>query len=146
MSCVSVTVSGRWLSFAGAVSCAVAPFDDPNVRWALSYAIDRQQLVEFGYRGAGEPTTVPYPYYAPLGAISGLQTIAASALDVIDTAVSIGDTVLDAANALNPAFLAGPGLAQALDDTFSALTGQDALLQARGLAGRISANVDTLGV
>ncbi len=38
----------------------------PQMRWAISYAIDRQQLVDFGYRGAGEPTTVPYPYYAGL--------------------------------------------------------------------------------
>ncbi len=36
------------------------------MRWAVSYAIDRDQLVEFGYRGAGEPTLVPYPYFAPL--------------------------------------------------------------------------------
>jgi peptide/nickel transport system substrate-binding protein len=54
-----------WPSGLG-FNCSVAPWDDPNVRWAVSHAIDRQQLVEFGYRGAGEPTTVPYPYYAPL--------------------------------------------------------------------------------
>ncbi|MGU3387288.1 hypothetical protein ACLBYG_22450 [Methylobacterium sp. D53M] len=83
---------------------------------------------------------------APLGAISGLQTIATSAIDAIDTAVSVGDARLDAANVLNPAFLAGPGLALALDGAVDALTAQDALLQARGLAGRISANIDTLGV
>jgi len=54
-----------WPSGLG-FNCSVAPFDNPQVRWAISYAIDRQQLVDFGYRGAGEPTTVPYPYYAGL--------------------------------------------------------------------------------
>jgi len=54
-----------WPSGLG-FNCSVAPWDNPTVRWAVSYAIDRQQLVEFGYRGAGEPTTVPYPYYAGL--------------------------------------------------------------------------------
>jgi peptide/nickel transport system substrate-binding protein len=54
-----------WPSGLG-FNCMVAPWDNPDVRWAVSYAIDRQQLVDFGYRGAGEPTTVPYPYYAGL--------------------------------------------------------------------------------
>lgn len=54
-----------WPSGLG-FNCMVAPFDNPTIRWAISYAIDRQQLVEFGYRGAGEPTTVPFPYYASL--------------------------------------------------------------------------------
>lgn len=54
-----------WPSGLG-FNCSVAPWDNPTVRWAVSYAIDRQQLVDFGYRGAGEPTTVPFPYYAPL--------------------------------------------------------------------------------
>jgi len=54
-----------WPSGLG-FNCMVAPWDNPTVRWAVSYAIDRQQLVDFGYRGAGEPTTVPFPYYASL--------------------------------------------------------------------------------
>lgn len=64
-----------WPSGLG-FNCSVAPFDDPQVRWAISYAIDRQQLVDFGYRGAGEPTTVPYPYYAGLLTyIEGIQDL-----------------------------------------------------------------------
>jgi peptide/nickel transport system substrate-binding protein len=54
-----------WPSGLG-FNCETAPWDDPEMRWAVSYAIDRDQLVEFGYRGAGEPTLVPYPYFAPL--------------------------------------------------------------------------------
>ncbi len=54
-----------WPSGLG-FNCQTAPWDDPEMRWAVSYAIDRKQLVEFGYRGAGEPTVLPYPYYPPL--------------------------------------------------------------------------------
>lgn len=64
-----------WPSGLG-FNCSVAPWDNPDVRWAVSYAIDRQQLVDFGYRGAGEPTTVPFPYYAGLLTyIDGIQDL-----------------------------------------------------------------------
>lgn len=54
-----------WPSGLG-FNCEVAPWDDPEMRWAISYMIDRDQLVEFGYRGAGVKTKAPFPYYAPL--------------------------------------------------------------------------------
>lgn len=54
-----------WPSGLG-FNCMTEPWNDPEIRWAISYAIDREQLVQFGYRGAGEPTLVPYPYYPPL--------------------------------------------------------------------------------
>ncbi len=47
-------------------NCELEPWNDPEIRWAISYALDRQQLAQFGYRGAGEPTVLPYPYYPPL--------------------------------------------------------------------------------
>lgn len=42
------------------------PFDDKNVRWALSHYIDRQQLIEVSYLGASEVSPLPMPDYAPL--------------------------------------------------------------------------------
>jgi peptide/nickel transport system substrate-binding protein len=42
------------------------PFNDKNVRWALSYYIDRQQLIEVGYLGANTPSKLPMPPYPPL--------------------------------------------------------------------------------
>jgi len=42
------------------------PYDDPKVRWAMAYAIDQQQLVDVGQKGAGQVTRVPYPYFPPL--------------------------------------------------------------------------------
>jgi len=47
-------------------NCLTPPFDDPEIRWAISYAINREQLVQFAFRGAGQPTTVPFPYYPSL--------------------------------------------------------------------------------
>jgi len=64
-----------WPSGLG-FNCTTAPWDDPEMRWAISYAIDREQLVQFGYRGAGEATTVPFPYYPPLMTyIEGIQDL-----------------------------------------------------------------------
>lgn len=43
-----------------------APFNDKDVRWALSKYIDRQQLIEVGYLGADTPSKLPLPPYPPL--------------------------------------------------------------------------------
>jgi peptide/nickel transport system substrate-binding protein len=43
-----------------------APYDNVDVRWAIAYAIDQQQVIDVGWEGAGEPLTIPYPRYAPL--------------------------------------------------------------------------------
>lgn len=42
------------------------PFDDPDIRWAINYAIDRDELVQVGWQGAGEKTLLPFPDYPPL--------------------------------------------------------------------------------
>ena len=42
------------------------PYDDARVRWAMALAIDQQQLVDIGQIGAGQVTSVPYPFYPPL--------------------------------------------------------------------------------
>ncbi len=64
-----------WPSGLGFNSMA-PPWNDPEIRWAISYAIDREQLVQFGYRGAGESTLVPFPYYPPLMEyIEGIQDL-----------------------------------------------------------------------
>ena len=42
------------------------PFDDPNVRWAISNSIDRQQILDVALEGSGIPTQLPFPYYPPL--------------------------------------------------------------------------------
>src|SRR5690606_33597621 len=47
-------------------NCSQAPFDNPQIRWAINHAIDRDQLVQFGYQGAGEKTLLPYPAFPAL--------------------------------------------------------------------------------
>ncbi len=42
------------------------PFDNPDVRWGLSYFIDRDEVVQVGYDGAGTLWPLPLPSYKPL--------------------------------------------------------------------------------
>ena len=42
------------------------PFDDKDVRWALSHYIDREQLIDVGYLGASQTSALPMPPYKPL--------------------------------------------------------------------------------
>jgi peptide/nickel transport system substrate-binding protein len=43
-----------------------APFNDPEIRWAINHAIDRQALVDVAWQGAGETTLLPFPRFPPL--------------------------------------------------------------------------------
>lgn len=45
---------------------ADGPFTDANVRWAVSYSIDREQMLDIALEGSGILTQLPFPYYAPL--------------------------------------------------------------------------------
>jgi peptide/nickel transport system substrate-binding protein len=43
-----------------------APWDDVNVRRAVSHTIDRQQMLDVALEGSGILTDLPFPYYPPL--------------------------------------------------------------------------------
>ena len=45
------------------VQNAHPPLDNPNVRWAMSYAIDRASLSELAYEGATVPSWGIWPFY-----------------------------------------------------------------------------------
>ena len=47
-------------------NCLEPPFDDPDIRWAINHALDRQQIVDIGWQGAGDYTLLPFPTYPPL--------------------------------------------------------------------------------
>ena len=42
------------------------PFSDPEIRWAVNYAIDRKQLLAIGWEGSGEYALLPFPDFPPL--------------------------------------------------------------------------------
>ncbi len=42
------------------------PFNDPEMRRAINYAIDRDQLVEIGWQGAGTISHLPLPDFPPM--------------------------------------------------------------------------------
>jgi peptide/nickel transport system substrate-binding protein len=42
------------------------PFDDPDIRWALSYAVDRDEIVAFAFQGFSQASPLPYPPYPGL--------------------------------------------------------------------------------
>jgi len=45
---------------------AVAPWDNKDMRWAVNYAIDRQQIVDIAYEGTTLPSRFFFPAYGPL--------------------------------------------------------------------------------
>ncbi|GAB3417462.1 ABC transporter substrate-binding protein [Flindersiella endophytica] len=47
-------------------NCAVPPYNDVEIRRAVNHAIDRQQLVDIGYEGAGTISDLPFPDFPPL--------------------------------------------------------------------------------
>jgi peptide/nickel transport system substrate-binding protein len=55
-----------WWPISLYVNNETKPFDDKDVRWALSHYIDRQQLIEVGYLGACTTSALPMPEYPPL--------------------------------------------------------------------------------
>jgi peptide/nickel transport system substrate-binding protein len=59
-----------WWPISLYVNNGRAPFDDKDVRWALSYYLDRKQLIEVGYLGANTPSKLPLPPIRPYCPIS----------------------------------------------------------------------------
>ncbi len=50
------------------LNASEAPYDDPDIRWAISYAIDREKLVAIAESGAGVPALhqfTPYAWFEP---------------------------------------------------------------------------------
>lgn len=49
---------------------AVAPWDNKDLRWAVNYAIDRQQIVDIAYEGTTLPSRFLWPAYPPLNSLT----------------------------------------------------------------------------
>ncbi len=50
----------------------VAPWDNKDMRWAVNYAIDRNEIVEIAYEGSTVPSRSFFPAYAPLNRYTDL--------------------------------------------------------------------------
>ena len=44
----------------------IKPFDDPDIRWAISYAVDRDEIVDFAFSGYSQTAALPFPPYPGL--------------------------------------------------------------------------------
>lgn len=55
-----------WWPISMYVNTEKAPFDNSDFRWAISYFIDREQVVEIGWQGANTISKLPMPPYPPL--------------------------------------------------------------------------------
>ncbi len=42
------------------------PFSDPEIRWAVNHAINREQVVEVGWQGNGRSSLLPFPEFTQL--------------------------------------------------------------------------------
>jgi peptide/nickel transport system substrate-binding protein len=55
-----------WWPISLYVNNDVKPFDDKDVRWAVSHYIDRKQIIDVAYLGAETVSSLPMPPYKPL--------------------------------------------------------------------------------
>jgi len=55
-----------WWPHSLYVNNEIAPWSDKNVRWALSYYLDRDKVVEISWSGASKVTPLPMPDYPAL--------------------------------------------------------------------------------
>jgi peptide/nickel transport system substrate-binding protein len=60
------------------LNTSIPPFDDKDIRWAMSYALDRDEVIQFAFSGFGEPVDGPFPKYP------GLQKYRDSIQDLYD--------------------------------------------------------------
>jgi len=67
------------------------PFNDPDIRWAVNHALDRDRIVQVGAHGLTAKTVLPFPPYGPLKQYSDavsdiLQEYPVDAFDLNKTA------------------------------------------------------------
>jgi len=64
----------------------VPPFDNPDVRWAVNHAINRDQLIEIAYEGTTVPQTFDMPAYAGMSSFFERNQASADKILVHDLA------------------------------------------------------------
>jgi peptide/nickel transport system substrate-binding protein len=52
-----------WWPISLAFNTEIPPFDDPEIRWAISYSLDREQIIDVAFRNTTTAIRLPYPGY-----------------------------------------------------------------------------------
>jgi peptide/nickel transport system substrate-binding protein len=55
-----------WWPIGLGFNTQVKPFDDPDIRWAMSYSVDRDEIVQFAFQGFSQTAALPFPPYPGL--------------------------------------------------------------------------------
>ncbi len=73
---------------------AVAPFDDVDIRWAINYAINRDEVVTIAYEGMTEAAATLFPTYAPLQDLLDRNAALFEEYPVLETNLSMVDEIM----------------------------------------------------
>ncbi|HEY3061526.1 MAG TPA: ABC transporter substrate-binding protein [Chloroflexota bacterium] len=84
-----------WWPIGLGFNTEIRPFDDPDIRWAMSYAIDRDEIVAFAFQGFSQTAALPFPPYPGLqkymdGVSDQLQTYPTLKYDPAQTEAIMG--------------------------------------------------------
>jgi peptide/nickel transport system substrate-binding protein len=85
-----------WWPISLYVNNEVKPFDDPEVRWALSYYMDRKTIISVAYLGAETVSSLPMPPYKPLLPYFDAVKDLLAKYNTIEFNSNKGDALLDA--------------------------------------------------
>ena len=55
-----------WWPISLGFNDTVPPFDDPQIRWAISYSLNRDEIIQFAFKGTTTAIKLPYPDYPGL--------------------------------------------------------------------------------
>src|SRR5438876_4864368 len=55
-----------WWPIGLGFNTQIKPFDDPDIRWAMSYSVDRDEIVDFAFQGYSQTAALPFPPYPGL--------------------------------------------------------------------------------
>ncbi len=73
-----------WWPIGFGFNCSEPPYDDPEIRWAINHTINREQIVMFGYQGAGEGSTMNFPRFPAIEAYSSTMQDRFDSIDAFD--------------------------------------------------------------
>ncbi|MEZ4731014.1 MAG: ABC transporter substrate-binding protein [Caldilineaceae bacterium] len=55
-----------WWPIGLGFNTTVPPFDDPEIRWAMSYSLNRDEIIQFAFKNTTTAIKLPYPNYPGL--------------------------------------------------------------------------------